>query len=350
MYFESWFISQPLGFLQVPLPGGQLLMLALAINLLFGGLFRIRKTWNTAGIIIVHIGIVLLLLASLVKHRFADDGRLTLYEGESSSEFVHYHDWEVAITELGTSEEVTEYLIPHKDLVKLGDKEGRRALLSDLPLELTLRNFVPNARVRPAPSAGRTALPVVDGFTVVPQAVLVANEQNQAALYASALDRQSGRVEDGILFGGDFRPWTFEAGGKLWAIQLRHKRFTMPFEIKLIDFQKKDHARTNMPAAFSSDVLRIEDEDATPVHISMNEPLRHAGIILFQSGWGPQGGDPRARLFSTFSVVRNPSDQWPLISCIIIGLGMAFAFIMRLFRYIKSQVKARQNELAREGI
>ena len=349
IYFESWFVSQPLGFLQLPLPGGQLLMVALAINLFFGGLFRIRKSLRTAGIIVVHIGIVLLLLASLVKHRFADDGRLTLFEGESSAEFIHYHDWEVAIAEVGSSEEVTEFLISDDQLKSLGDEGGRRAVLEELPLELTLHHFVPNARVRPAPAEGRTVLPVVDGFTVVPQPRLTVNEQHLAAVYVSALDRQSGRVEDGILYGQDYEPWAFEAGGKLWSIRLRHKRFNMPFEIELVDFQKQDHARTNMAASYSSDVLRIQDGESTPVHIRMNEPLRHDGMILFQSGWGPQDARPGAPLFSTFAVVRNVSDNWPLIACIIIGLGMLIAFLMRLFKYISSQTRARRKELEAKG-
>lgn len=349
MYFESWFVSQPLGPLALPLPGGQLLMAALAVNLLFGGLIRIRKTKRTAGIIVVHIGIVLLLVSSLVKHRFAEDGRLTLYEGESGAEFVHYHDWEVAIHEVGPTEDVKEWLIADEDIERLtGDRE-RQVSSPDLPMELTLKSFVENARVVRAQEGMRTVLPVVDGYTVVPQQRLVTNEQNIAAMYISVVDRSDGSIQDGILWGMDNYPLVVEAGGKQWAIRLRHERFTMPFGIELVDFKKEDHARMTMAASYSSDVLRIEGEEKTPVHIRMNEPLRHKGMILFQSGWGPQDAAPGTPLFSTFSVVRNPSDQWPMISCWIIGIGMLIAFSYRLFGYIGAQMRARSKESMNQG-
>lgn len=349
MYFESWFVIQPLGVLKLPLPGGQLLMAALAVNLLFGGLIRIRKTVRTAGILVVHVGIVVLLVSSLVKHRFSEDGRLTLFEGESGSEFVHYHDWEIAIHEVGPSSDVKEWLIADEDIEVLTGERERQVSAPDLPLELTLKGFVENARVVRAQEGTRTALPVVDGYTVVPQQRLTTNEQNVAAIYVSVLDRADGSIEDGILSGLDNYPLVVEAGGKQWSIRLRHERFAMPFGIELVDFKKEDHARTNMAASYSSDVLRIEGDQRVPVHIRMNEPLRHKGMILFQSGWGPQDAAPGAPLFSTFSVVRNPSDQWPMISCWIIGAGMAFAFLYRLLSYIGAQMRARARQSIDQG-
>ncbi len=349
MYFESWFVSQPLWLLSLPLPGGQLLMAALAVNLFFGGLFRIRKNTRTAGIIVVHIGIVVLLVSSLVKHRFSEDGRLTLYEGESGAEFIHYHDWEIAIHEVGPTENVKEWLIADEDIEVLKGDLERKVNSPDLPMELTIRGFVENATVVRAREGMRTALPVVDGYTVVPQDRNTQNQLNVAAIYVSILDRATGSIQDGILWGQDSYPLVVEAGGKQWSIRLRHERFEMPFGIELVDFKKEDHARMRMAASYSSDVLRIEGEERTPVHIRMNEPLRHEGMILFQSGWGPQDAPPGTPLFSTFSVVRNPSDQWPLISCIIIGLGMLIAFAIRLIGFIGKQMRARRDETQGQG-
>ena len=44
-YFYSWIVGHRWGRLVFPLPGGQLLMAVLAVNMLFGGLWRIRKSW-----------------------------------------------------------------------------------------------------------------------------------------------------------------------------------------------------------------------------------------------------------------------------------------------------------------
>ncbi|MFT7676517.1 MAG: hypothetical protein ACI8QC_000488 [Planctomycetota bacterium] len=348
-YFGSWLILQPAGPLVVPLPGAMTLMAVLAVNLFLGGLYRIKRSWRTAGVIVVHIGIVFLLLAGLVKEYYSSDGYLTLYEGDSSSEYVHYHDWEIAVYDVTETEDYQEWLIPGSEFMHLNGEDKREMSAEDLPLALTLRIFVPNARVVAAGMGGQYALPAVDGYTVVPQTKEKENEQNLAAMYVSAMDRSSGRVQEGILWSVANHPWVFEAGGKRWAIKLRHTRINMPFEVRLVDFEKEDHARTSMAASFSSDILRIEDGEETPVHIWMNNPLRYKGLILFQSGWGPQGAGPNAPLFSTFSVVENPSDQWPEYACWVIFIGMLIAFGYRLAGYIGSQSRARLKEAEEQG-
>ena len=102
------------------------------------------------------------------------------------------------------------------------------------------------------------------------------------------------------------------------------------------------HPRTNTPKSFESDVKKIDDGGEQAICISMNEPLRHEGLVLFQSDWWPKGLPDDQRVQSIFSVVRNPSDNWPAISCGIIFLGMAIAFGMKLVKYVMSQSAARQ--------
>jgi hypothetical protein len=60
-------------------------------------------------------------------------------------------------------------------------------------------------------------------------------------------------------------------------------------------------------------------------------------LVLFQSSWGPPNARPGERLFSVFSVVRNPSDHWPLYSCIVIGVGLLIAFTQKLMKYVRAQ-------------
>ena len=72
----------------------------------------------------------------------------------------------------------------------------------------------------------------------------------------------------------------------------------------------------------------------------MNEPLRHGGLVLFQSSWFPQDKEI-PRMYSVFSVVRNPSDYWPLYSCIVIAVGLLLAFAPKLLRFVRSQNQHR---------
>ena len=43
--------------------------------------------------------------------------------------------------------------------------------------------------------------------------------------------------------------------------------------------------------------------------------------------------------FSTLSVVRNPADQYPLYSCIIIAAGLILHFARKLTRYVRVEAK-----------
>jgi hypothetical protein len=115
----------------------------------------------------------------------------------------------------------------------------------------------------------------------------------------------------------------------------------MPFTIRLEDFRKEDHPGMDLARSFESDVVQVEDGRERPVRIQMNEPLRDGGLVLFQSSWGPSNARPGDPLFSTFSVVRNPSDHWPLYACIVIGVGLLIAFAPKLFKFVRVQNAAR---------
>ena len=72
-----------------------------------------------------------------------------------------------------------------------------------------------------------------------------------------------------------------------------------------------------------------------PVKISMNEPMRFKGYTFFQASWGPQNAGPDDPKFSQFEVAKNPSDHWPLWSCIAAFIGLAIHFSMGLWKFSK---------------
>jgi len=62
-------------------------------------------------------------------------------------------------------------------------------------------------------------------------------------------------------------------------------------------------------------------------------------LVLYQASWGPSNAHPGQPLFSTFAVVRNPADQWPLVSCIVIALGLVWHFGRMLARHVRREVQ-----------
>ena len=346
-FFESWFVWTDVAGMSVPtFPGGLTSMSVLALNLLVGGLIRLRVTKRNVGVAIIHVGIVFMLCAGLVKLAVADEGHLTLFEGERSSHFVSYNLWEVAIWKGGETGDTVVHLIDDEHITDLTDGRSRTFTSPDIPFDLRLSGFLPNCEVLPKGPMWQAAGPVVEGFGLRPLPWEKEAERNVAGLHASA--DVGGEVKQGILWGFERHPWTVEVDGEVWGVSLRHQRYPMPFTIVLEDFQKEDHPGITMAKAYRSEVQKIEDGQSERILIQMNEPLRHAGLVLFQSGWGPQNAGPGARLYSTFSVVDNPSDKWPEYSLWVITVGLLMAFGRKLLAFLRSQSKRRALET--EGV
>lgn len=335
-YFESFFLVHDSGAVPIPLPGANLVLCLLGVNLVVGGMVRIRKSWNTAGVLVTHVGIALLLLAGVVKMYYSQDGHVTLYEGESASHFSSYYRWEVVIDEDLGDGKVSRRTVPQEAFVRAA--EDKVTLTSpELPFALELTHFLRNCRPMPKGPRFEVDVPVVDDVFLMEQPKAKEAEQNVAGIYAAAVG--GGMRREGVLYGFHRAPWTFEVDGRRFAIDLRKERYEMPFVVRLDKFTKLDHARSTMAMHFSSDVTVTENGSSRPVHIKMNEPLRDEGLVLYQASWGPSNARPGDRLFSTLAVVRNPADQYPLYACIIIGIGLVLHFGRKLLRYVRIEAK-----------
>jgi hypothetical protein len=344
-YFESFFLvhrwTVPLPFVpdptvSVPLPGANLVLCLLGINIVIGGMVRLRKSWSTAGVLVTHVGIALLLVSGLVKMYASQDGHVTLFEGDSSDHFQSYYRWELVVHEDLLDGRVKDYIVPQEDFAEAA--EGRVTLTSpELPFDVELAHLMHNCDTWPKGPMFDVDVPVVDGIFLKELPKEKEAERNVAGVYATVV--AEGTRQENILYGLERAPWTILIGDRRFALELRHERYPMPFSVRLDDFTKVDHPRIDMPAHFSSDVTVTESGTPRSVHIKMNEPLRDEGLVIYQASWGPSNAGPNARLFSTLAVVRNPADQYPLYACIVIATGMILHFGRKLTRYIRVEAK-----------
>ena len=336
-YFESWLVLAKAGAIKLLLPGGYITMGLLVVNLFIGGLVRIRKTKSTVGIIIAHVGIALMMGGGLIEHMYSVYGRVILYEGETSAQFQEYEGWEVAIWDADNLGSVEEYIIPSAQFTDLGGTGSRTFQRAELPFDVILKRYMSNCEMQEAVGVGVPTSPVVEGHFLVGKPDEKENENNYAGVYATAVAEGGSQVEESLLFGNSVHPWVFEAGGKRWAMILRHTVHSMPFSLKLEKFIKDDHPGITMARAFSSDVIRM-DQDGTehPLRIEMNEPLRKDGLIIYQASYGPQEGRP-GRPYSVLAVSKNPSDRIPWLSVAVIALGLTWTFLAKLLGFLKKQ-------------
>jgi len=337
-YFESYFLLHQAGPFTIPLPGANLVLCVLALNLFVGGLLRIRRNWRTAGVLAVHLGIVLLLVAAFVKYAFSNEGHLTLFEGQRSNAYQSYYRWEISIARALGGGNVHELLVPQEDFREATGARPVTLVSDELPFDLEVSHFMSNCQVMPKGPMFDVDVPVVDGFFLRPESPAKEAEQNVAGAYAAAVFPDGSRRE-GILWGLDAAPWTVSHDGVDWTVDLRHERYPMPFTVALDVFTKANHPRTSMPSSFSSDVTVTEGTSARPVKIAMNEPLRDQGLVLYQASWGPSNARPGDPLFSTLSVVQNPADQLPFYACVVIAIGLVMHFSRKLLKYMRAEAR-----------
>jgi cytochrome c biogenesis protein ResB len=338
-YFESIFFIHNAGPVPVPLPGATLVMGVLFVNLLLGGIIRIRKGKATVGILITHFGIAFLLVAGFIKAYFAEEGHVRLFEGNRADTFQSYHHWEIAVLEKQSDGKVREVVAPEQTFENANRSKKTTLSSPQLPFTLEVLDFLENSTVRPKGPMFQAPLPVIDGFFLERLTLAKENEENIAGAYVAVIDRKDGVRREGILWGATEQPWTVQFGGKTFGVELRRTQYPLPFTLRLDDFNKEDHPRMDMAKSFESDVTVFEGSTTRPVKIQMNEPLRSHGLVLYQASWGPSNARPGTPLFSVFSVVSNPADQYPLYACIVIGFGLLLHMSSKLFRHVRSQAR-----------
>ncbi|MDQ1257085.1 MAG: hypothetical protein QG656_1686, partial [Candidatus Hydrogenedentes bacterium] len=338
-YFESLFLVHWFwDAVPVPLPGVYLLLVLATVNLICGAVIRARKGWRSIGILIAHTGILILMLAAFISFKASVRGHATLYEGERTSEFQSYEEWEIAIEPVAPNTATKSYFISEAEFAAL--EAGKKTVFSadGLPFELTLDGYAANSQPQQAGMGGADRR-VVDGVSLLALASEREAEQNAPGVYASVSG--PGAAAETVLWGLSQAPWVVQAEGGPWSIALRHRSWPLPFTVQLDKFTRELYPGTQMPKAFKSDVTRIDGDDRQQAVISMNQPLRHKGYTLYQASYGPSNAPPGTPMYSSLAVVRNPADQFPLYSCVIICFGLFIHFGQTLVGYLRAESRKR---------
>lgn len=338
-YFSSMFVIHMLGPVAIPLPGGYVLMVMLTINLVCGGLIRIRKNIRHLGVIIGHIGMLVLMISAGVTYHFSDRGHMRLYPGQQSDIFESYNDWDIEIGKPATG--ATLHLISDKQIKDLGPGESRAFYSASMPFEISVRGYAANAVPVPVSGDQPPGARVVDGFRLETLPKEKESEINVPGAYVSVTDTKTGETTEGILWGMALEPLTVQSGDVYYTIGLMRKKYRTPFVVHVDDFRLIQHAGTTMAASYEADVTKIEDGTEEKIRIWMNHPLRRRGFTFFQSSYGPPNAGPNEPMFTVFEVVRNPADHGPLVACIIVSIGLLIHFLQKLGRYMQAETKRR---------
>jgi hypothetical protein len=347
-YFRSLIVVIPLQLfvpekvlrlpLAVPFPGGMTLGVLLFVNLVGAHVTRFKFQAKRIGIILSHLGVIMLLVGEFVTGAMAEEGNMTIDEGGSSNFVEDIRESELAVIDPSMPQSDLVVVVPQHILMASarGGANGAPIVHGLLPFDIRVDEWMGNSQLlgpmQAAALPGRagaradsglgtsvTAVPApaangVDGQSMdIPSAYVTLSRKGQTLgrfLVSVYLDQTQ----------------TVTVDGRAYEIALRFKRTYKPYTIELLDFRHDKFVGTEKPRNFSSRVRLIDPGRNVnrEVLIYMNNPLRHAGETFYQASF--KQGDTGTVL----QVVRNPGWLIPYISCAMVTLGLLIHFGIRM--------------------
>ena len=198
-------------------------MTVLFISLTLSMLYRFSLGWRQAGLVMSHLGLMLLLAGGWVTHRFGEVSFLTLVEGEGSILSSSYRVWEVALwDEPGPDRAVVAF-----DAEFMGP--GARFASEKYGLSFTVDTYHRHCRAfTGGGETTNTAPRNVSGIRILEGAK--PHKEPEADVPGLIVDvtHGDGEPERLLLFGGDARPTPVMAGEREVHLTLRKKRLPLP--------------------------------------------------------------------------------------------------------------------------
>ncbi|MCX5660121.1 MAG: cytochrome c biogenesis protein ResB [Planctomycetota bacterium] len=312
-----------------PLPGGFLIGGMLLVNLLAAHATRFKLAWNRTGILLIHVGIILLLVGEIITGIFALETQMAVPQGKTVDYTFDVRRPEIAVVDTSGTNQDRVVTIPLALL-----RDGNVVRDANLPCEVLIEKFVANSRIAGPMQQGPGVLRLADreagtniGIVPLPDET-DAQRVNMPAAFVSL--RSGGERLGTWLVSLEFGPQPFEAGGKQYLISLRYRRHHVPYGIHLVKFTHKSYPGTDIPQEFSSqvEIVNPAQSEKREALISMNSPLRYDGKTFYQAGFADNDTT------TILQVVENPGVWLPYASCALVGCGMLFHFLLMLGKFL----------------
>lgn len=313
--------------LKIPVfPGGYLLGGLLLINL-FAAHFRYyQSTRRKIGIILIHLGIVLLLAGQFLTDLLSSESTMHIRAGSSANYSESTGDCELAVIDTTNPERDSVVTIPGHLLAK-----GGEIRLPELPFTLRVQTFYPNSSLTDKPEAGYEEVKVSAGLGAgiywrsLPHETAMQRRDTPSGIVElhSAAQSLGSYLVSGLLA----RPQELTFNHRSYQLALRPRRFYKPFSLHLVEFKFDRYPGTDIPKNFSSRVRlqRPETGEDRELLIYMNNPLRYGGETFYQADW-----DHEDEKGTILQVVHNPGWLTPYAACALVGIGLVVQFMIHL--------------------
>ncbi len=308
-FFSMYFLAG--GF--IPFPGAQAVLWVLFFNLIASipAHFSKLRGWQSVGLKISHLGVLIYFIAAFIVFHATTESNVHLLEGAGTNVSASYHEWELAYwDEEGNARNVTAYDITR---ARVGDKFQ----MGDV--EVTVDQMYSNCAAFKTAMSKEQFINASGIGLLEPKAVLPEREKNVAGgIFKIGNERV-------LLYALESVPT--RVGKHYFA--LRHKRYPLPFTLRLKEFTVEFHPGTQMAKSYESMVEIIKPGAKRDVRIYMNNPLRDRAYTFYQASYDI---DAAGRQYSTFAVVKNVGQVLPYIACFVVFFGLALHFILAALR------------------
>lgn len=328
-FFRSFFVYwQPGGSgARIPIfPGGYLIGGLLLINLIAAHLRYYQPGKTKWGIVMIHLGVVLLLVGQLLTDVLSTESSMHIREGASANYSEAARSYELAVIDTTDPESDKVVAIPSHRLQKRGDISD-----AELPFTVRVQSYFANSSLTQKPEVGYTEVKTTAGISsgIWWREMPHETEMNRRDMPSGLVELTTSQGTPGTFLISSFlsRPQEFTHNGRRYQLALRPERFYKPFNLHLVEFRFDRYPGTEIPKNFSSRVRlqRPDTGEDREVLIYMNNPLRYAGETFYQADW-----DKPDEKGTILQVVHNPSWLTPYFSCVLVGAGMLVQFLTHL--------------------
>jgi hypothetical protein len=372
-YFQQWLVfGLDLFGHRIPLllPGGYLIGTLLVLNLVAAHIYRFQLSAKKIGIQLAHSGVILLIVGQLATDMLSHESQIHFYEGETKTYAESPRDYELVFTvDSGQgNEEIAA--IPARLL-----EQGRKIQNDHLPFTIQVEGFwknsVPSFRAQMMKNGpALTTNGIANNFDFHPAEEAKAQDEKNVPTALIQFIGANGSLGDWVVSGwtddegnvdairqgygqqlgakiGDkvadelSQSQSIETGGKKFTFALRPERVNLPFSLTLLKATHTIYEGTEIPKDFRSriELRNPQTGENREVEISMNHPLRYAGLTFYQYQMdaGEAVREAGRAPSSILQVVRNPSWLTPYLGCAMVALGLVIQFLFHLTSFLSKR-------------
>ena len=328
-FFDS-FILMGFGFL--PLPGGMLVMGLLFFNLLFSFFIHYQAGWRMPGLMLIHIGLILMLLGGFFTKVTGIEATVSLFEGEGRNVAVSRHEWELSFSD--DLKSVQEF-----QAIDLSDLRKRKKFqFPDSELTFKVMDLFDHATGVPGEGVELPeGLASPAGFATIQKAKHPQAPEDYTPAIRLKVEGAK-EINEVILTPFDQRPVGLELeDGSGRFIMLRRKRFELPMFLELNEFSRSYYPGSEVASDYRSMItVHLGEDNERDAVIKMNHPFRLNGWTFFQQSFAVTDTDSE---MSVFAVTRSFGRLIPYWATGITSVGLAMHFIQMQMVQLKRRRK-----------